>query len=147
LMTEEIFPVCSPRLLDPARQLREPRDLLRYPLIHNMLHPDEWPLWFHAAGLEPPAVERGLRLESSELILTAAADGFGIAIGRRPLVDADLAANRLIAPFDVRLTSGVRYYLVCPEETADQPKIVAFRRWLLEESDGTRHGHADDRDH
>ena len=97
--------------------------------------------------MEQPDIKRGLRLDSSELTLTAALDGFGIAVGRRPLVDAELAANRLIAPFDIRLTSGVRYYLVCPEETVDQPKIAAFRRWLLKESDGARHGHANDGDH
>jgi LysR family glycine cleavage system transcriptional activator len=27
-----------------------------------------------------------------------------------------------------------RYYVVCPEATADRPALAAFRAWLLEEA-------------
>ncbi len=64
--------------------------------------------------------------------LGAAIDGQGVALGRTTLVADDIAAGRLVAPFDIRLHSDAAYYFVAPEYTADQPKIAAFRAWLLE---------------
>ncbi len=46
----------------------------------------------------------------------------------------DLASGRLVRPFDYNLPAEFAYYIVCPEATADQPKVVAFRQWLLQES-------------
>ena len=36
-----------------------------------------------------------------------------------------------MVPFDVTLPLQAAYYVVSPEETADRPKIKAFRDWLL----------------
>lgn len=44
----------------------------------------------------------------------------------------ELRAGR--RPFELALPpGGDAYYLVCPQETADRPKIRAFREWLLAE--------------
>ena len=43
----------------------------------------------------------------------------------------DIAAGRLIAPFDTVLPQDAGYYVVTPEATADDPKIVLFRDWLI----------------
>ena len=50
----------------------------------------------------------------------------------------DLAAGRLVQPFDLELPSECAYYFVAPEVSADQPKIQAFRDWLLQEVDPPR---------
>ena len=47
---------------------------------------------------------------------------------------ADLAAGRLAIPFDVTLPMDLAFFFVCPQVSAQRPKIVAFREWLLEES-------------
>ena len=39
--------------------------------------------------------------------------------------------------FDVALLADHAYFLVCPEATAERPKVVAFREWLLAEVDRT----------
>jgi len=46
-------------------------------------------------------------------------------------VDVDIAAGRLIVPFDVVLPADAGYYIVTPEETADLTEIVLFRKWLV----------------
>jgi LysR family glycine cleavage system transcriptional activator len=46
-------------------------------------------------------------------------------------VEADLAAGRLVAPFDMVLPQDAGYYVVTPEATADVPKIAKFREWLI----------------
>ena len=63
----------------------------------------------------------------------------GVAMGPGPLVDRDLAAGRLVEPFDFELPSNSAYYFVAPETTADQPKIKAFSDWLREEAAAARH--------
>jgi LysR family glycine cleavage system transcriptional activator len=51
-------------------------------------------------------------------------------MGRTAYVEADIAQGRLVVPFDLVIPSAAGFYLVCPEATADQPKIAAFRDWL-----------------
>ncbi|MFQ5959103.1 MAG: LysR substrate-binding domain-containing protein, partial [Alphaproteobacteria bacterium] len=57
----------------------------------------------------------------------------GVALARSALAAADLAAGRLVKPFDVSLPAEYAYYVVCPEATAERPKIAAFREWLFSE--------------
>jgi len=57
-----------------------------------------------------------------------------VVIGRTSLAKADLAAGRLVQPFALTLPTDFAYYLVSPEETADRPKVKAFREWIVEET-------------
>jgi LysR family glycine cleavage system transcriptional activator len=38
-----------------------------------------------------------------------------------------------VVVFDITLPSDSAYYLVYPEERADNPRITVFRDWLLRE--------------
>jgi LysR family glycine cleavage system transcriptional activator len=132
LMAEEIFPVCSPALLRGERPLREPADLAGQTLLHVNLYTDEWSDWLTAAGLPPGLAQRGLTFDLNLMALQAALDGLGVALGRTAFVEADLAAGRLVAPFDIRVPAKSAFYVVAPEATADSPKIALFRDWLVE---------------
>jgi LysR family glycine cleavage system transcriptional activator len=132
LMAERVFPVCAPRLLDGPEPLREPADLARHTLLHATVSRDDWRLWLTAAGLPfSIAARRGLTFDEAFLAIQAAVEGLGVALGRLHLVEADIAAGRLIAPFDTVLPQDAGYYVVTPEATADDPKIVLFRDWLI----------------
>ena len=61
----------------------------------------------------------------------AALDGQGVALALRPLVEADLAAGRLIVPFDIAVPSPFAYFLVMRRAVAARSPVVAFRNWLL----------------
>jgi LysR family glycine cleavage system transcriptional activator len=65
------------------------------------------------------------------MAIQAAMEGLGVALGRTHLVEADIAAGRLVAPFDMVLPEDAGYYVVAPESTAQSPKIVLFRNWLI----------------
>lgn len=131
-MAEDIFPVCSPALLNGAKPLRRPEDLANHTLLHTSVLREDWQLWLTAAGLPVSlALRRGLSFDQSIMALQAAIDGFGVALGRSRLVDADIAAGRLVVPFDLVLPADAGYYIVAPEETADEPKIALFRDWLI----------------
>lgn len=131
LMAEDIFPVCSPALLP---SLRTPADLAHHTLLHVDTRRDEWQLWLTAAGATAALAARpSLTFDQRLMALQAAMDGLGVALGYERIMEADLAAGRLVAPF-----TGVRYseqpagyYIVAPKETADMPKIARFRDWLM----------------
>jgi LysR family glycine cleavage system transcriptional activator len=133
LMAEDIFPVCSPALMKGANPLRRPEDLAQHTLLHSTVAREDWRLWLTAAGLPVSlAARRGLSFDLGFMALQAAIDGLGVALGRTRLVDADIAAGRLVVPFDVVLPMDAGYYIVAPEETADATKIVLFRDWLTQ---------------
>jgi LysR family glycine cleavage system transcriptional activator len=132
LMPEEIFPVCGPALLEKGPPLRTPADLARHTLFHCTVWPEGWSNWLASVGL--PDL-KGARNPSFDLLLSAyqaAMQGGGVALGLATHVAPDLAAGRLVAPFPARKHDDAKgYYIAAPEETADQPKIRAFRDWLL----------------
>lgn len=133
LMAEDMFPVCSPMLLTGTKPLRQPVDLAQHTLLHVDTNRDEWPLWLTAAGLPAGLIrERGLTFDHRLMALQAATDGLGIALGRTPIVAADIAAGRLVVPFETIVVSeNAGYYIVVPPETAADPKVALFRKWLI----------------
>lgn len=137
LLGEDVFPVCSPALRDGDPPLRRLADLARHTLLHDIVDdicPD-WPTWLRLMGADGIDTSRGPVFSDSSMLLQAAVDGQGVALGRSALAAADLEAGRLVKPFDVRTPLDVAYYLVCPRSTAERPKIAAFRAWLLAEAD------------
>ncbi len=132
LMAEDMFPVCSPALLNGERPLRSPQDLEHHTLLHATVSREDWQLWLTAAGLPVSlASRRGLSFDQGFMAIEAAVDGLGIALGRTRFAEADIAAGRLVVPFDVVLPADAGFYIVTPEATADAPKIALFREWLM----------------
>ena len=139
LFDDEIFPVYSPRLLQGRTPIRKPGDLRGQPLIHTDWTPDSghwpgWTDWVRAAGVTGVNVAKGLRFSDGGLALQAAVSGQGVALGSKALVLEHLAAKRLVRPFELSLVPDFGYYVVCSKARADEPDLVAFRRWLLAEA-------------
>jgi LysR family transcriptional regulator, glycine cleavage system transcriptional activator len=133
LMMEEVAPMCSPELLKGPHPLTSPEDLKHHTLIHDDFEID-WSMWLISAGVEGVDAYRGPRFQSSVLAVQAAVQGDGVVLGRSALVADDLRAGRLVKPFTLSLPSDLAYYVVCPTQTAERPKVRAFRDWLLEEA-------------
>ena len=85
--------------------------------------------------MEGVDASRGQHFNHTALALEAAIEGQGVVLSLKNLAMADLAAGRLVMPFDLAISLEFAYYIVCPEATAEQPNIVAFREWLLEEAE------------
>lgn len=138
LMEEYFFPVCSTALLNnPDKPLREPEDLRRQTLIHEIAEiPDyvDWDRWFSAVGVTGVDTSRGPRYSHTYLCLQAAAAGQGVALATSALIGDHLTAGRLMKPFPQQVRGAYQYYIVCPEEAAEKPAIAAFRAWLLDEA-------------
>jgi len=133
LMTETLFPVVSPLLLDRIGPLEKPSDLARFPLLHDDMR-DDWAAWMDAAGVKGVDVSRGPSFSHSNHVLLAAVAGEGVALGRSVLVVDNLSTGLLVKPFDIDLKAHHAYYAVYPKASARRPKVVAFRDWLIREA-------------
>ena len=137
LMREDLFPVCSPILINGPRPLRALPDLRHHVLLHDWEHGhgDDWlgwAPWLAQAGLGGVDPDRGLFFTDAAQITAAAVDGHGVAIGRSALLGDDLRSGRLVRPFSVGRKGNFAYFAVSPEAFADRPRVAAFRDWLLE---------------
>ena len=133
LTADQLFPVCSPALLQGDRPLRTPQDLAHHTLLHSSAgYDDDWRLWLTAAGLPTDISKQpGLSFDMIFMTLQAAIDGLGVAVGRTTYVEGDLASGRLVVPFQISLPADAGFYLVSPEAASRSPKLAAFREWLL----------------
>jgi LysR family transcriptional regulator, glycine cleavage system transcriptional activator len=136
LMRDEVTPVAAPNV---AAQIKSPADLAGLPLIHDdsSLHdpscPD-WTMWLKAAGVEGVDARRGPRFNQSSLATEAAAGGRGVALAHRALVQADLNAGRLAAPFASSTPVEFAYWIVHPPGRARSRAARAFINWVQGEA-------------
>jgi LysR family glycine cleavage system transcriptional activator len=113
-----------------ASALRSPADLLSLPLLGQT---QSWDAWFAAAGVDAPAAKRrqGPRLDIQASIVGAVASGQGAGLITPVFFAADLAAGRLVMPFDIMVDRRKSYWLTYRSEHRHSPKIRAFRDWVL----------------
>lgn len=133
LCAEELFPVCSPRLLRGRHSLRSPANLRHHVLLH-VDDRDGWRRWLEAANVDGAALERGPLFNQASMAIDAAVDGQGVALARTALAAADLIAGRLVRPFALALSVPYAYWIACPKVAAEFPKISTFRDWLIREA-------------
>ena len=135
-------PVCSPALLRGELPLSQPDDLRRHTLLHIDWKAAEasWRMWLLAAGLDDIDPTRGPRYTMETMAVQAALDGQGVALVGDMLVTDELAAGRLVRPFDASFSTPLSfsYYLLSAKDHAQQPRIAAFRDWLLKEAGAAR---------
>jgi LysR family glycine cleavage system transcriptional activator len=133
LCAEQLFPVCSPKLLTGRNRLTKPADVLKFPLIHVDDRKD-WARWMEAAGVQDAELTHGPVLNRVSMAIDAAVDGQGIVLARTTLAATDLINGRLMRPFAEELRLAKGYWIICPKATTALPKIVTFRDWLLAEA-------------
>ena len=145
LFDNVIIPVCSPALLLAGPPIREPRDLLDHTLAHiewarqGVTWPN-WRMWMAAAGVDDFDDSRTVVFRNSGDVLQAAIDGSVVALADFAMVANDLSEGRLVRPFElgIRVPPEFAYFLVYPLAAADDPRIVAFRDWVLPEAAKTQ---------
>ncbi len=139
LMVDDVFPVCSPKLMEGPHPLRNPNDLKHHSLLQDeMMKSDpnrpDWLKWFEAARTTPVEPKAHLSFSHAVMMLDAALAGQGVALGRSSLVSADLEAGRLVRPFGQSFRSKFAYWIAVPEEAPLNPRVAAFHDWLVEQA-------------
>lgn len=134
LFEEVLSPLISREQLAAGPPIHEPKDLLRYPLLNDSpFNVEYWRMWFAAAGVTDLEHRMGGLFDSSQMAVQAALSGGGIALVMPQFFPEEIKSGRLVQPFPLTIRAGRAHYFACPEQSATQAKIVAFRDWLLKE--------------
>jgi LysR family transcriptional regulator, glycine cleavage system transcriptional activator len=113
--------------------LKSPADVARAALLHEETRED-WTEWLLVAGLDRALARRGILFDDENALIQAVLDGQGLALMARSLAEGDLAAGRLVSPFDLTLAEGYGYYLVYEPQALSRPRNAAFRQFIAEEA-------------
>ncbi len=111
LFSETVFPVCSPSL----RLAENPEELPRHTLLQedHVASPEkDWSTWLELLGFGADVKATIVRFYTFSAALAAAIAGAGIALGRQPLIDPELAAGRLVRVFPDRMLAGSSDFVI-----------------------------------
>lgn len=133
LVVEELVPVCAPAL---AEAIGTAADLGRQSLLHVTDVSEDWAAWARLAGVDGLDLGHGPRFDTIHMALEAAAQGLGVAIGRLPLIAADLSAGRLVPVLGPPRRARTGHWLAARRESLARPEVAAFRDWLRAELNG-----------
>lgn len=138
LFGERLVPVCAPACRDRLTAADGHFQLHKATLIHVTSVSEDWQAWVDAAGFREIFgeidVTRGLRLDTIQLAFEAAMAGLGVALGRRPLVDRDIASGSLIEVGPDVAAVETAYWLVSSDGAEHRPDLRNFKRWIVNES-------------
>lgn len=130
LIDEKLAPVATPALAASfGAKGFNPEGLTLLDSSENF----EWQALAKALGFDLSRAARQTRLHDYNMVLQAAIEGQGVAIGRASLIERHLAAGQLVPLVNHWTTCGIGYYFVTAQGRADEPLIRAFRRWIQAE--------------
>ncbi|OCP05934.1 LysR family transcriptional regulator [Ensifer sp. LC13] len=141
LMTERHVAVCAPLLLEGLK-VEGPSDLQRFTFLHVLASPDRryltWRHWLDAAGFQDVDTRGGLEFDLLDLAIEAACAGLGVTVADRSMVRNQLQTGQLVQLFDVEVEGHESYWFVTRPQSGSNPKVEAFRAWLLAEVEADR---------
>lgn len=124
-----VTPMLTPELAQRIGGVERPEDLRKAALIGLA---EEWDAWFAQAGAAHAAAPSGPRLVSDlqTVEVASAMAGQGVVLASPIYFAAEIAAGRLLQPFDVFSAYNPGVWLVYAAERRRAPKIAAFRDWI-----------------
>ncbi|WP_163271698.1 LysR substrate-binding domain-containing protein [Chelativorans alearense] len=129
-----VTPLCAPDLRHEISGLA-PAEMVAGCVLIRDIHDsyDDWDIWLEAAGAAEVRPARQLRFEDYSMAIKAAIDGQGVVLGYLGYVEAETSAGALVQPFDLTVPVKKGYHLVYPEERLSDPRVRAFRDWVISE--------------
>jgi LysR family glycine cleavage system transcriptional activator len=139
LFKEKVFPIASPSL----RLTGNPQELTRYSLLqeeHESSREKDWSTWLELLGAAQGARVNLVRFSTFNAAVAAAIAGRGIALGRSPLIDEELASGRLARPFGKRALAGSWDFVIRTRPGVQRdPHVALLRDYLI----GSAHASAE----
>lgn len=139
LMSEDVFPVCSPALAAREPTLKTMDDLKHHTLLNDTLGETgvvscNWSSWFSEIGMPQLTPSRGHGFSDSNIMYEAACRGIGIALGRSVLVSEHIRQGRLIRPFEVTRRSTYSWHFLTITKNLTKSPLSTFREWLVQQA-------------
>jgi LysR family transcriptional regulator, glycine cleavage system transcriptional activator len=139
LFSESMLPVCAPSLLRAKTPpLKAPADLHAHTLLQMETVPGtmplEWESWLSAHGLPELQPRSMVTFSSYNEVVTAALEGQGVALGRRPLIDGLLRQKKLVTLFGTTKQTAKAYFVVTDPASRARPAVRAMEQWMRAEA-------------
>ena len=132
LFEETLMPVCSPAFAAERGRPGNAGELLGWPLLYDLHWTSYWDHWFAHRGLPPPDLSRALGFRLYSMMVQAAVDGMGVALGHSLIIERELEHGLLVALCDTTVPAPDRYVLVTSPASRDKPEVRTFKQWLLD---------------
>ena len=130
LFDETIYPVARPEI---AATIANGRDFLDHNLIQITTHRINWNQVLRAVGIDNIPNNRFRFTDTTQMSLSLAASGYGIALARRPTTDSLVEGLGLVPCLPSEgLASSEAYYLIYRNTESLSRAANRFRDWLLE---------------
>lgn len=135
LFDEDVIPVCSPdylggRTITPDELARETL-LMQEDAQRNWM---SWPEWFQLNGVTMPKTPDAVVMNFYPQLVQMAILGQGVVLGWRHMIDGCLDAGLLVPATRETASHGGGYYVVSPNDRAQNQAARLFTRWLLEQA-------------
>ncbi|MCE7522039.1 LysR substrate-binding domain-containing protein [Alloalcanivorax xenomutans] len=134
LLPDIIQPACSPGLLQGDYPIPPEENLPRHTFLHSKYRKQDWGEWLKTAKLSHLQPAHELTFKGSSLAYQAAAEGVGVAVVQRPLVDDEFRAGRLVAPFALAHQRSDGIVMAGRKRNFQHPQVSAFCDWLEQEA-------------
>ena len=141
LLDNEVFPVCAPSYLRGRAPLRKPRELLNEVLLHLVEYDRNWvtwQAWLGDFGVPWKPARKGLEFDNYLVLIQAAIDGQGVALGGQRLAEDFIARGALVRPIAATMRSKRAFYLLVPLDVPLSEPARLFRDWIVGEAKGTK---------
>lgn len=137
MFDEDVFPVCSPGYAPKLGKKPTPQSLSTATLVHfeERYRPRvDWTDWLGRFGVSVPRTGSALRFTDYSVVLQAAMEGQGVALGWRHIVTPLMEQGRLVRPLQEHVVTGHPIYIIAAANRPLRPSAVVLRDWLLAES-------------
>lgn len=132
LASPPVFPVCSPRVLHDIPAITRPEHLIRLTLLHDSQN--NWSRWFAAMNVPEPKNVRQVHFYSTNLSLSAACLGYGVALCNLYEAQEDLRQGRLVKPLKGSVPESHDYYLLTNQPEHQSLRAQLFEDWIKTET-------------
>ena len=133
---ECITPVCSSDYLKNSPAFNKIEDLPQQTLIHleeRYISRMDWQQVFDSYNLDYRISTADESFNDYSIVLQAAIEGQGMALGWKHLVQPLIDDGRLIAPLQLELKTDHPFYILTPKDKIQNKAVSALRNWLLAE--------------
>lgn len=124
--------LCAPNIVNGVAPPDSIEYLSHYTLLCYSQTPDLWNRVFAAFGHPKPRDVQLKMYNDAELLLQAAAQGQGIAVGTAPFANPLIESGHLIDPFDYQFSTGDGIVLGFGPGSEHNPSVGAFTEWVSE---------------
>lgn len=135
LVSPPVYPVCSPLILHGIPAITRPGHLARLTLLHD--RQNDWSRWFAAMDEPEPENMRQMHFYSTNLSLTAARQGYGVALCNLFEIKEDLRQGRLVKLMKKAVPESHNYYLLTNQPEHRSLRAQLFEDWLKVQTAGS----------